>query len=241
MSMNHNSKISLVIPAYNEEKYLGACLESVRKNGIGLFEIIVVNNASSDGTEAIARTFPNVRVIQEPSKGLTKARQRGLEEARGDIIAYIDADTRMPSGWVETVTRAFEEDPRVVSVSGPYIYFDLSPSWRAPVRIYWLFASFTYLLTGYMVVGGNFAARRSALEAIGGFDRSISFYGEDTDIARRLHRVGRVKFTMKLPMPTSARRLHGEGVFATVWRYMTNFFSEVIRRKPFSDDYRDIR
>jgi len=235
-------KISLVIPAYNEEKYIGACLESVRRHGAGLLEVIVINNASTDKTEEVARAFGGVRVVAEPEKGLTKARQRGLTEARGDIIAFIDADTKMPEGWVEKVTQAFAGDERAVCVSGPYIYYDLSPVRRLAVWYYYsLLALPAYFFTGYMITGGNFAAKKSALEAVGGFDPAISFYGEDTDIARRLHAVGKVTFLRRLSMPTSARRFHGEGLWQTALKYMANFFSMAVVKKPLTHTYSDIR
>ncbi len=235
-------KVSLVIPAYNEEKYIGTCLENVRNNGLGVYEIIVVNNASTDRTEAIARSFSGVRVVNESEKGLTKARQRGFAEAQGDIIAYIDADTKMPEGWIQKVITAFEKDSNAVCVSGPYIYYDSSAVVKTAVWLYWLLlAKPAYLCIRYMAVGGNFAARKKALTAIGGFDSTISFYGEDTDIARRLHRVGKVKFMLNMYMYTSARRLKGEGIGMTAIRYVANFLSEVFLHKPITSYYKDIR
>jgi GT2 family glycosyltransferase len=98
-----------------------------------------------------------------------------------------------------------------------------------------------YFLLGYMAVGGNFAVKKDAVEKIGGFDENISFYGEDTDIARRLSRVGKVKFFLNLYMYTSARRLKNEGVAKTAIKYLINFVSEVFFKKPATGDYKDIR
>ena len=96
-------KISLVIPAYNEESYIGECIDCAILASRGrVYEIIVVNNASTDRTKEIA-IRKGVRVVDEPEKGLTKARQRGLIEATGDYIAYIDADTRMPNMWFDKI------------------------------------------------------------------------------------------------------------------------------------------
>jgi len=237
-----NLKISLVIPAHNEEKYIGACLESARKNAADFCEIIVINNASTDKTAAVAKNFPGVRVVDEPQKGLTKARQRGLVEAGGDIVAYIDADTKMPEQWINKIKYLFEKDAKTVCVSGPYIYYDMSFLERAFVWAYWLFLARTaYLFTRYMVVGGNFAAKKNALEAAGGFDPNISFYGEDTDIARRLHKIGKVKFPQNLYMYTSARRFRGEGLATAGTHYIINFLSIVFTKKSVTTDYKDIR
>ncbi|XBS71453.1 hypothetical protein ABK905_11265 [Acerihabitans sp. KWT182] len=89
--------------------------------------------------------------------------------------------------------------------------------------------------------GGNFAASKAALLRIGGFDTSIPFYGEDTNIARRLAGEGRVRFILSMVMETSARRLKEEGFITTAMRYVLNFMSEAIRNKPATSVYRDIR
>lgn len=239
--------LSIVVPAYNEEKYLPGCLEWVlaeirRSPDPTGVEVIVVDNASTDRTAEVARSFQGVRVVHEPEKGLTRARQKGLIEARGEIVAYVDADTRMPPGWIARVLRSFASNGRVVCVSGPYIYYDASLLERLLVRLYWIFlATPAYWMTRYMVVGGNFAAKKSALEEIGGFDTDIAFYGEDTNIARRLHAAGKVKFVMRLPMHTSSRRLHAEGLWATAMRYAANFLSEVVLKRPVTRSYQDVR
>ena len=239
-------KISLVIPAYNEEKYVSECLKEVLQNGKELFEIIVVNNASTDNTKDVVRSFANnysnVKIVDEPKKGLTKARERGLQAAAGEIIAYIDADTKIPKGWAEKINKYFEENNNAVCLSGPGIYYEQSLIGKTFVWIYWLFLAYpAYFLTGYMVYGANFAARKSALEKISGFNQNISFYGEDTDIAGRLSRVGKVKFMPNLYVYTSARRLHNEGVAKTAIKYIINFVSEVFMKKPVTSEYKDIR
>lgn len=239
--------LSIVIPAYNEEEYLGECLSYVQAElrhyaKDGLIEVLVVDNASTDRTGEIARSFTGVRVVREPQKGLTRARQKGLSEARGDILAFIDADTRMPQGWISQLLGSFSQDPRVVCVSGPYIYYDARWLERILIRLYWiLLAMPSYWITRYMAVGGNFAAKKEALLRIDGFDTNIAFYGEDTNIARRLAAVGKVWFRMSMPMHTSPRRLHTEGLFRTALKYATHFLYEVIIKRPVTSDYRDVR
>ena len=240
-------KISLIICAHNEELWLRMCLAHALQNKIPeLFEVIVIDNASTDKTAEIAQSFvsvfPFVRVVREEEKGLTKARARGLKEASGDILCYIDADTRMPPLWLKKVQTAFAKNPKLVGLSGPYQYYDLSNWSQFLNTLYWIFFAYpTYFFTGYMIVGGNFAAKREALLEMGGFDTTIDFYGEDTNIARRLAKIGKVKFTLFLPMPTSGRRLKSEGLLRVGYTYVMNFLSEVIRKKPFTKDYKDIR
>jgi GT2 family glycosyltransferase len=92
-----------------------------------------------------------------------------------------------------------------------------------------------------MVQGGNFVLRREALESIGGFNTGIAFYGEDTDIARRLRPVGQVRFTFALRMFSSARRLKKEGMVTIAARYTINYLWTTFRKRPFTEEYIDIR
>jgi len=236
-------RISLIICAYNEEKYIADCLQSSIQNSSGkLYEIIVVNNKSTDRTKEISLQFSGVRAVDENNKGLTKARQCGLCEARGDILAYIDADTRMPVGWVEKIISEFTQNSTFVSVSGPYVYYDMSKLYNFWVRVYWFILVYPlYFIFGYMVIGGNFAIKKEVLEKMGGFDTSIQFYGEDTNIARRAHQFGKVKFIPSLVMPTSGRRLLEQGVIKTAFVYGVNFFSEVFFKRPAHTVYKDHR
>jgi len=192
-------RVSFVVPAYNEEAYLPACLDSILAQTRELgdeVEIIVVNNASTDRTREVALNYPGVRVVDEPKKGLTFARQAGFAASTGELIANVDSDSRLTPGWMQTVLTTFAREPKMVALSGPFIYYGLSRSQLFSVQIFYLVAFLVYainrwvLRAGSMVQGGNFVLRRDALEKIGGFDTTIAFYGEDTDIARRMNQVG---------------------------------------------------
>ncbi len=242
-------KLSFVIPAYNEEARVGKCLESVLKEIAGKegIEVVVVNNASTDRTKEIAMGFPGVRVVDEMQKGLVRARQAGYKATTGELIANVDSDTILPQGWVTKVLRAFETDRTLVALSGPYIYYDLSLLNRALVKLFYFFGYVFYLINhfilhkGAMLQGGNFILRRTALDKIDGFDTSIEFYGEDTDIANRISKVGKVRWTFSLPMYTSGRRLKEEGVLRMGYKYALNFLVVTFRGKPHTKDYKDIR
>lgn len=243
-------KLSFVIPAYNEAANVGKCLDAIFREVRGKTresEVIVVDNASTDDTAALAGRYPGAIVVSEPRKGITFARQAGLAASSGDLIANVDADTMLPPGWLETVFREFSKDPRLVCLSGPFIYYDASRSVRFWTRLFYAAGFLTYLVNrfvlraGSMVQGGNFVCRRWALERVGGFDTTIAFYGEDTDIAQRLCRVGRVKFTFRLPIYASGRRLTAEGLIATGARYALNYFWVLMRGRPFTQGSTDIR
>jgi len=243
-------RLSFVVPAYNEEAYLPACLESILAQTRELgepVEIIVVNNASTDRTREVALGYAGVRVVDEPHKGLTFARQAGFAASTGELIANVDSDSRLTSGWVEKVLATFAAEPKIVSLSGPFIYYDLTSWQRVSVRLFYMVAFVVYamnrwvLRAGSMVQGGNFVLRRDALLKIGGFNTAIAFYGEDTDIARRMSQVGEVKFTFRLKMFTSARRLKHEGILTMAGKYTINYLWTTFRKKPFTEEYIDIR
>ena len=134
-------KISVIIPAYNEAKYLGACLESIERQRVTeVCEVIVVDNGSTDATVKIAEKFSGVRIISELRKGVNKARERGRLSAIGDILAYLDADTIVPEGWFEQIVERFGRDERLVCISGPYRYYGLtSRVQELSIRFYWNF------------------------------------------------------------------------------------------------------
>jgi glycosyltransferase involved in cell wall biosynthesis len=247
-------RLSFVIPAYNEERYLPACLESILAQTRDLadgVEIIVVNNASSDRTREVALSYPGVTVVDEMRKGLPWARQAGFAASSGELIANVDADSRLTPGWVKQVLDTFGEAERkgksLVALSGPVEYYDLTASQMVSVHLFYVLAFVLYALNRYvlragsMVQGGNFVLRREALQSIGGFNTSIAFYGEDTDIARRLNRVGKVVFTFQLKMFSSARRLKKEGMLKIGMRYTMNYLWTTFRKKPFTEEYIDIR
>ncbi|MBP7060484.1 MAG: glycosyltransferase family 2 protein [Candidatus Moranbacteria bacterium] len=244
-------KLSIVIPAYNEEDYIGACLTAIeRERQVSGFdmEVIVVNNASQDRTGMIARSFSFVQVVDEPKKGLVQARQSGYRASHGDLIANIDADTRMPAGWLKRVFLEFETQPQLVALSGPYEYYDLSRLTNVGVRFFYSCGKMVSVLntlvtgqSGTMLQGGNFVLRRTALERVGGFDLRYDFYGEDTAIAKLMSREGIVKFTFRLPMATSGRRLRAEGLWVMVWRYAANFLWANFLGRAYSRDYKDVR
>lgn len=242
-------KVSFVIPALNEEAAIGACVEAIRAEAARVSndaEIIVVNNGSTDATRSRAEEA-GARVVDEPRRGLSRARQTGFEHSSGELIANIDADVRIPPGWLDITIARFVRDPELVALSGPFIYDDVPFSYRAAVRAFYaaglLVSSASSLLTGHgaMLQGGNFVLRRSALEKVGGFNTSIDFYGEDTDIASRMQKVGTVAWTFTLWVRTSGRRLKAEGLLRIGWRYAINYFSVAFGGAPVSKTHADIR
>ena len=247
-------KISFVVPAYNEEALLTRSLTAIRDEILRAgqvlgtdAEIIVVNNASTDRTREVAEAIEGVKVVDEPRKGLVQARWCGFEASQGALIANIDADTVIPAGWLTEVMKQFAKSKTLVALSGPYIYYGVPNRVNMVVAAYYRLAYTAYLFNrfvlnvGSMLQGGNFIVKRDAMLKLGSPSHRFSFYGEDTDMARRLSKVGGVKFTFRLPAESSGRRLAGEGVFTIGLRYSMNFFWATFRQKPFTEAWQDIR
>ncbi len=239
-------KLSVIIPAYNEEKFIERCLKSVFENIPEVTEVIVVDNNSTDKTSEIANKlslqFPKIKVIKETNKGTNKARQRGFEEAKGELLVFIDADTSVPAGWYNKIVKNFSEDKNLVCLSGPVFFTDISRLMQIAAGFYfYILAMPIYYTIGYMAIGANLVIKKDVLKKMGGFDISIDFYGDDTDTARRASKFGKVKFSPDFVINTSGRRLAQQGLLSAGTKYTANFFSQVFIHKTVNKKYTDHR
>ena len=240
--------ITVIVCAYNEAPLIPACLYSLRAQTRPPEEIVVINNASTDETRAAAAAVPGVTVVDEPVKGLVMARETARRVAHGDIVAYVDADCRAPIMWLERLEARFQTATPPVAVTGPYQFYDWDWSGRTLIRLYdVLVAPPTHALVhrvmriGAILYGGNFAVRRAALHAIGGFDTSIEFHGEDTNLGRRLFAAGKVALMRDCYLFTSARRYVAMGKGTVIRLYVRNFTSEILHHRPKDETHVDVR
>ena len=130
-------KITLVIPVYNEEKYLKDCLLSVMAQEVRPDEILIIDNNCTDKTIEIARMFP-VTIIKEPVQGMTPARNCGFNHATGDIIARCDADTHLPPDWIKRIKMNFETK-KIDALTGPVEFYDLKVKSMPIINLYFDF------------------------------------------------------------------------------------------------------
>jgi glycosyltransferase involved in cell wall biosynthesis len=202
--------VSIVIPAYNEEGQLALCLDAIARQTVKPFEVIVVDNNSTDNTVAIAKKYPFVTVLRERRQGVVHARNAGFNAARGDIIGRIDAETVMQPDWVERVQRIFMRSD-VDAVSGSIGFTDV-PFERFFARVE-LFCR-RYLarnlsrLGELFLYGGNMALRREVWQDIRGKLCDNREFHEDQDLAAHFaYTPYKLTFDEKLRVRVSARRV----------------------------------
>ena len=183
--------ISVVVCAYNAERTMAACLESLQHLRYPDHELIVVDDGSTDGTAAIARRYPRVRLIQHENRGLSAARNTGSAAARGDLVAFTDADCVVDPDWLTYLAHGFAAG-EVAAVGGP----NLPPPEEARTAACVAVAPGgpTHVLlddeTAEHIPGCNMAVRRDVLQRIGGFDPRFRSAGDDVDVCWRLQDAG---------------------------------------------------
>ena len=191
MSVRHKS-LSIIIPAYNEERCLEACLDAIAEQTDAPDEVIVVDNNSADRTAEIARSYKFVKVVKETRQGRVHARSRGFDTARSDIIARIDADTIVPPDWVARIRR-FYEDPTHAAVAwtGGAKFYNVPCAALVNAAYncmsFWLNA----ILLGHRPLwGSNMALPRMMWQELRGGMCVRDDVHEDVDIAIHAHQAG---------------------------------------------------
>jgi GT2 family glycosyltransferase len=184
-------KISVVVCAYNAELTMRECLESLTKLSYPSYEAVIVDDGSNDHTGAIADEYPQFKIIHQPNRGLSAARNVGMAAATGDIIAYLDSDAVADPDWLTYLAWKFKSTDHV-GIGGPNL---------PPPEGGWLAncvasapGSPTHILlddeTAEHIPGCNMAFRKEALGEIGGFDTTYTAAGDDVDICWRLQERG---------------------------------------------------
>ena len=134
--MKDNPLVSVIIPVYNYDRYLGEAIESVLGQAYKHLEVIVVDDGSTDRSGEVAKSFADrgVRYCHQVHAGIGPARNKGVELARGDYIAFLDADDRWPLEKIERQLRAFESDPALEMVFGQALQLQNGPEWESEVK-----------------------------------------------------------------------------------------------------------
>jgi glycosyltransferase involved in cell wall biosynthesis len=211
--------VSVVIPAYNHERFVGIAVASALRQTRPPLEIVVVDDGSTDATASrVAEFGPDVRLISQPNGGVSSARNTGIAEASGDLIAFLDADDEWCPAKLERQVAAFEADPDLglvhcavedISADGAVLarHIDGLSGWVADELL---------LLRRPVVLGGGsgFIVPRDVLHLIGGFDPRLST-SADWDVVYRVARSYRIGF---VPEVLLRYRLHGGNMHTNIDR-----------------------
>ncbi|WP_258723305.1 glycosyltransferase family A protein [Cellulomonas sp. NS3] len=217
--------LSVVIPVKDDAVALRACLTHLDRQTRPAWEVVVVDNGSTDDSAAVAVAH-GARVVPESAPGIPAAAAAGYDAARGDVIVRCDADTLVPPDWLASVARHFEDDPALDAVTGTGTFYDV-PRWRATV-VGWL-----YLRTYYAAMhaamahpplwGSNMALRRTSWVAVRErVNRADPESHDDVDLSFALGPGARLRYDRRLRVRVSGRSLHGAAQvrrrFDRAWR-----------------------
>lgn len=212
-------RVSVVIPAFNEEELLPRCLAALADQARALgAEIVVVDNDSTDRTAEIARGF-GATVVHEPRRGYVFALARGTSAAAGDVIAVTDADSMVGPEWLAGILAALE-DPGVAGVTGPVAY-------EGSNYLTWCAKSMPHELWG-----ANMAFRRADLEAVGGIDMDVNL-GADIHLNAQMKQRGRIVFDRRVVVTTSSRRFVAQPVRQSVLFTVNYFWLKIFGKSLF--------
>lgn len=212
--MTQPLRISVIVPAYNEEAVLAKCLRALAAQTVKPYEIIVIDNNSTDRTAEIAREF-DVRLVTESRQGIIHTRSRGFDEAQGEVVGSLDADSVPRHDWVARIQTAFVRDEELLALGGcagaselrtGRTFFE-APAFQLLVRA--PDARRYGLASHNLLYGHNMAVRRSAwLEA-----RPSLYIGpdgqetiEDIELSAKLSLMGKVRTDTDLRVKIHVKR-----------------------------------
>lgn len=245
--------VSVAIPAYNEQDCIADCLRSIAKQHTSAnVEAIVCLNACTDHTAHVAVKVAeeeglNLKLVDEPVKGIARARQRAFQEASGEIMVSADADSQYPTDWLERIVTAFASNQQTALVYGP-VYFTRIRGFAGAVMHYaypvidFVITQFDRITRHPNVRGPNFAVERNAFEQVKGFNLALEAF-EDNDIAWRVaklrgHRA--LHYDRHLVVHSSARRYNYYGLWKAVHYYTVGYFRTFLLKKNMRK-FQDVR
>jgi len=248
-------KVSIVIPAYNEEKYILKVISCISCQSYDNYEVIIIDNASTDSTKSkVINLFSHqlgfgynateniyyckikgiyFQLATESKQGTTAARELGRKISSGDIVAFLDADCIVNYNWIRNGVRCLKKE-NIVAATGAINFYDDDNFLR---RIFSLFMQKTfykyisyilqYFKIGAIILGGNVFVRKEYLLPL---NTELTFYGDDTNMALSLIKYGKICFDRNLTIKSSARRFKKQGFGKTNRKYANVFFKSILNK-----------
>lgn len=216
-------KITVIIPAYNEEQYLPKTLQSLNELDRKPDHVLVIDGGSTDNTAQIAREL-GAQALTVAHKGIGYARQMGLEAAKTDVVAYTDADTIQPKNWLSIIEEELAK-PGVSCVFGTFRVPDGWWPYRLYINVFQPVLNQLYFWIGIpMAPGQNIAFWRKKGLDVGGFPIDYKIC-EDIEMARRLKSAGKLSLRQDLIVTSSGRRGNeGPQMFSRVFKAFFYYF-----------------
>jgi glycosyltransferase involved in cell wall biosynthesis len=218
--------ISVIIPAYNEEKYLPATLKALARQNYRKFEVIVVGNGCTDRTEEVSRPLCD-RFLYLEEKGLSKARNLGGKKARGELLLFLDADTLLAPEALEMVASRFDRTCAAGTVKGK------PDTPRLTYRSLYLLKNLAHTLKIHRGSSGVMLCWRDHFKEVDGFDEQLHVR-ENSDLLNRLARYGKYICINETAAVTSMRRYDQKGFWEMIWLWikvwMIALFSDIRNR-----------
>jgi len=200
-------KVSVVIPVYNEEKYIKNCLDSLMNQEEKPDEIIVIDNNCTDKTISIVKKYKGIKIIQEKKQGITPTRNAGFNLASGDIIARCDADSILPSNWVKKIKKDFE-DKQMVGFCNSFIFYDLPIINQSSLPSKLFYSCSKIILGFYSQIGPAMAIRKDTWEKVKNEvcldDKKVH---EDIDLSIHIKKYGNIFLNKNVIVKISGRRI----------------------------------
>ncbi len=208
--MNKPLALSLIIPAYNEEQHLKACLDSIAVQSVMPYEVLVIDNNSTDGTKKLAKSYPFVRVLSEKQQGIVYARNRGFNTAKGTLIGRIDADSVLPLDWVERITDFYNNpDNAFTALTGSGAYYNTPFPRISRIAFDILAFKVNRIVLGYnFLLGSNMAMPTKMWKKVRDDVCVRTDIHEDLDLAMHVHESGyKIKYDRSIQMGILLRRV----------------------------------
>jgi glycosyltransferase involved in cell wall biosynthesis len=211
--------LTIVIPVYNEEGYLKACLDAIANQTVKPDEVIVVDNNSTDQSVKVAKGYKFVKVLSENRQHQVFAQATGFNAAKSDIIGRIDADSILPPDWIKNVKSYFSSHPETDAVTGSAYPYDMF--FRRGSKF---ILDTYYKISGWwaghtMLYGANFAMRRNAWQKI----KNEVFFRpdiwEDYDTSLCLGHHGKIKLLYGIEVETSFRAVHHNLIYQVRYQF----------------------
>ncbi len=214
--------VSVIVVVYNEETYIGKCIESILRQSFGDFELIVVDAASTDRTQEIVRGFGDKRIRYfrlSERVNIAKSRNFGIGASRGGYVFFTDGDCSPARGWIKEGVRCLKEQG-VVGCEGRTVY--VSSRYRPG-----LMENVVYNNGGGFFPTNNVAYKRAVFDEAGFFDESLDV-AEDTDMGTRASRLGEIVFVNEMLVIHEKKTLSMGSFFRRV--YVTDSVVRMVKR-----------